>query len=210
MDHLKQQAYKFELFCSKLSDTINRAIKLSAADSITAKAALCFAVIKLHDQWNYRSREIVLLSCIGNCHTLTGKRLARSTILSGLCEPLAYLRENWASHTHKNMGSSWEPDWHVPSNTIRAASMLRCCNVAEIQNAFGAITIIEDVRNTRNVIVHALPKTFIKYKETQKRHYIGNKVEPIDFVLYRLEGTGPLMIDYWMDQMQQCFKAAIS
>jgi hypothetical protein len=136
----------------------------ATSDSVHKEVLLSYVVIKLHDQWNFRSRQIIHLSY--------GKSQAKM---------MNYLRRNWSPR--KNMNKSWEPDWHIPGNTIRAGRLLNIPNLAKVQNALGAGIYVDDIRWTRNAIVHNIPLSYGKFRSMCLRRYFVRNISPSDLPL---------------------------
>jgi hypothetical protein len=122
-------------------------------------------------------------------------------------DPVTWLRNNWT--TKKRMPPNWEPDWHVPGQAIRAAQILKVDNFTTMFNALSAITITDQLRYTRNAIVHALPATYKMYRKTVIGLGIPRDTKPVDFVYYRIGSTGPMLIDHWISELTLCLSAAI-
>ena len=194
----------FTNICSKIDYSVAFALNLIKDNPVEANWLISYSVIKLHDQWNARCREIVIKSCQGGYRTKRGTLLSRSVKEN----PLDYLRNNWARTTV--MGSNWEPDWHIPSNTIRAASLLNVQNLAEIQNALGAITVIDELRWTRNAMVHQLPHTFGQYRLISNNRSLSHITEPANLAIHRDVTSQKLIIDIWEEELTIALNAAIA
>src|SRR5205085_3098452 len=115
MKSLEKVSRRFDQYCLGLDMLVAYALKLQPSEPRIAKTIVSFCVIRLHDQWNARCRELVLKSATGRVLTSQGAHLARA--VRG--NPLEALRKKWGK---KVMDQSWEPDWHIPGTTIRAAS----------------------------------------------------------------------------------------
>lgn len=138
-------------------------------------------IVKLHDQWNYRSRQVIFESFAGS-----------------ECKMMRRLRQNWG---RKKMGNTWEPDWHVTSDTIRAARILNVGNYSQIQSVFGAVMYCDDLRWTRNAIVHNIPCSFIKYRDMALTKYRLSNIFPFEIILYTNPNTGNSIYEDWCDEM---------
>jgi len=161
MSSLARISGRFDQACAFIDRRIAYALKLDASDSIIATSIISFCVIKLHDQWNARCRELIIKSAMGNYRTLTGTILSKSTAIY----PLQELRNRWSSR--RTMDISWEPDWHVPAVSERAARLLNISNYNTVSNAISALTIIDELRWTRNAIAHELPRTYRMFRSFQ-------------------------------------------
>jgi hypothetical protein len=150
---------------------------------------LSYMIIKLHDQWNYRSRQIVLKSF--------GHSEGRM---------MEYLRNNWGIRPRDN---SWEPDWHIPNNTIRAATLLNIPDLAQVQDALGAVIYIDDIRWTRNAIVHNIPASFAKYRNmTLSKYHLLNAM-PFLLPMERNPITGNSIYEDWCDDLKNALRYAL-
>jgi hypothetical protein len=151
---------------------------------------LSYLVIKLHDQWNFRSRQIVQISY--------GK--SEGAMVS-------FLRDNWS--TRRRMSARWEPDWHMPNNTIRAGRLLHIPNLFRLQNALGAVTYIDDIRWTRNAIVHNIPSSFGQYYTmTLSKYYLTN-IEPSFLPLETNPNTGNTIYEDWCTDLRTALYIAL-
>jgi hypothetical protein len=203
MTSLVKISLRFEQSCNKLEQYITYALGLYATNAEVARLIISFCIIRLHDQWNARCRELILKSALGNCKTLSGQLLRRTVRI----DPLQQLRKTWSSR--KGMPHTWEPYWHMPAVTIRAAKLLNLSNYDTIRNAIAAITLIEELRWTRNAIAHELPRTYYSFRLYQSRKFNPPIYCPADYVIQRIAGTPDLIIDTWMNEIKTALKAAI-
>ena len=150
---------------------------------------LSWIVIKLHDQWNFRSRQIVLES-----YNHSEK------------EMLEILRQNWG---RKVMQCAWEPDWHIPTIAIRAAQLLKVPDISQIRNAIGAVTYIDDIRWTRNAIVHNIPASFSKYQEMALNKYGFRNIPPHLLSCSINPNTGNTVYEDWCVELKIALSSAI-
>jgi hypothetical protein len=107
------------------------------------------------------------------------------------------------------MGNTWEPDWYLPDQCLRAARLLGIANYATVFNALSAVLVTDQVRFTRNAVVHSLPVTYSRFRAMTARLGFGVNVSPLEFMYCRLGGTGPMLIDSWISELQLCIAAAI-
>lgn len=163
-------------------------MKAANSNDLKEREILCsFIVIKLHDQWNFRSRQVVL------------ENYGRSE--SSMIE---FLQSNWAS---RRMRVGWEPDWHLPQNAIRAARLLGVSNIADIQNALGSVTKIEEVRWTRNAIVHNIPISFKKFRTVIRNNYGQVGIAPHEILFHRNSSTGQTVYEEWCNDLINAISA---
>jgi|GEM_PF-3051390 len=154
----------------------------SSSDIVKKELYYSFIIIKIHDQWNYRSRQIVIQD--------SGRKESEAT---------NYLRLKWG---RKKMDNYWEPDWHIPANAIRAARLLNVPNLSNIQNALGAVTCIDDIRWTRNAVVHNIPTSFEKYNNMLLRNYHIVKVPPYSLLNEINPLTGNTIYEDWSNELK--------
>jgi hypothetical protein len=198
---------RFEQCCKEVECLLNEAI---AVQNTNERAFLTYSaqsVIKLHDFWTTHCRQLVLYSCREGT-TLSGNLLSRSPVLPSGADPVEWLRGNW-TRQGKRMGSSWEPDWHVPDQCLRAAELLRIANYSTVFNALSAVLVADQLRVTRNAIVHSLPVTYSRFRVMEIALGFTGKVPPLEFIFYRIGGSGPMLIDVWISELRLCIAAAI-
>src|SRR5207253_2583370 len=147
----------------KYDRLLTRALQLRGAEKEISDALIERVVIGLHDSFALAARNIILDSATGKNVTRTGRQLMRTAALVGFASPLDFLRHRWAHN--KKMPNSWEPDWFMPDNSIRAATLLQVANEVEITNGLGALVSINRLRATRNVIAHCLPNTWKRFRD---------------------------------------------
>jgi hypothetical protein len=150
---------------------------------------LSYLIIKLHDQWNTRCRQIILESYSHSVGRMT-----------------KYLRSHWG---RRPMNNSWELDWHVPNNAIRAARLLDVPDLIQIQNAFGAVLYIEDIRWTRNAIVHNMPVSFAKFKTMTLSKYFMTNRQPHTLPLEINPHTGNTIYEDWCNDLSSALSYAL-
>jgi len=204
MESLGKISARFEKICFAIDKRIEYALKIYSSNDVISKSIISFCVIKLHDQWNARCRELILKSAMGNYKTLSGRILPRSATIN----PLQQLRKTWS--TRKSMEVSWEPDWHVPNVSVRAAQLLRIANYNEVSNAISALTIIDDLRWTRNAIAHELPLTYQMFHNNQSARFGPPRYSPSDYAIQRIPRTpNIIIIDNWITELKLALRAAV-
>lgn len=152
---------------------------------------LSFVVVKLDDQWNFRSRQIVLLS------------YGRSEERMREC-----LQHKWTG-TEKRLDQDWEPSWHVPSDTIKAARLLSVPDYVHIRDAIGSVTYVDDIRWTRNAVVHNVPATFDRYKHMALDRYQIANVMPCRLLLETNPATENTIYEDWCDELRDALQLAL-
>ncbi len=192
---------------SKYDRLLTRALELRGAEKATSDALIERVVIGLHDSFALAARNIVLDSAAGKTVTRTGRQLTKTVALTGFAGPLEFLRHRWAHN--KKMPNSWEPDWFMPDNSIRAATLLQVANEIEITNGLGALINIDRLRATRNVIVHCLPNTWQRFRELNDQLGFHPMRFPPDLVMSYDPNTKNRYIDDWMSEIEDSIVIAI-
>nr|VFK23317.1 MAG: hypothetical protein BECKMB1821G_GA0114241_100460 [Candidatus Kentron sp. MB]VFK28443.1 MAG: hypothetical protein BECKMB1821I_GA0114274_100658 [Candidatus Kentron sp. MB]VFK74255.1 MAG: hypothetical protein BECKMB1821H_GA0114242_100276 [Candidatus Kentron sp. MB] len=182
---IQRVALRFEAVLNHLDDLFYEAS--STVSSAHKNILLSYVVIKLHDQWNFRSRQIIRLS-YGN----------------SLSQMMSLLRRSWSKQ--KEMESSWEPAWHIPSNAIRAGRLLNIPNLSKIKDALGAVTYINDIRWTRNAIVHNMPASFRKYRAMSLDKYFIRDIAPSQLPLEINPKSGNTIYQDWCDELRSALR----
>jgi hypothetical protein len=206
MKHLARIAWRFSTACEPIRRILDQG--RTSSDMALRKALLGFAIVRLHDEWSAKCREIILQSASGAAYTRKGVLLGRSSRLLGE-SPMPHLRRKW-SVKGSTMKSTWEPKWYTPSEASRAASLLGLSNEATVTAALGAGTIPDDLRITRNVVVHTLPNTWNQYRSLVRRYGHPSSTTPADFVTLRNTATGLLLFDEWIDSLYLNIIAAVA
>ncbi|NJM11556.1 MAG: hypothetical protein HC889_06445 [Synechococcaceae cyanobacterium SM1_2_3] len=110
------------------------------------------------------------------------------------------LRRNWSAK--KKMHIDWEPDWHIPNNAIRAGRLLNIPNLPRVQDALGSVTYIDDIRWTRNAIVHNIPIAYGKYRDMSLRKYYIRDIAPSLLPLETNPASGNSVYQDWCDELR--------
>lgn len=184
---MNRASRRFEAIVSRLDSLMIEAVR--ETDFKRKEYLLSYVVIRLHDQWNFRLRQIVNLS-YGRSE---GKMIT-------------ILRNSWGS---RKMDKSWEPDWHIPTNTIRAAKLLNVPDQTSIQNAVGSVVMIEQVRWTRNAITHNIPVAFEKFRRMALTNHRIIDVSPWEFPLELNPQTGNTIYEDWCSEMKNAIRYAL-
>ncbi len=193
--------------CLLYTRLLAKALALRATDKDVTDALVERIVIALHDSFAVAARNVVLTSAVGNTVTRTGKGLARVPTLAGVSGPMDFLRERWA--LNKKMSRSWEPDWFIPQNAIRAATLLQVGNELQIANGLGASTSPERLRITRNVIAHSLPNTWQRFRQLNNDLGINPIKFPSDLVLSYNPSTTNRYLEDWIVEIELSVAIAI-
>jgi len=186
---MNKPAIRFEQLLRRLDELFRLALRVTR--SPYREIFLSLIVVKLHDQWNFRSRQIILFSY---------KKSEKAM--------LEYLRKNWKT-PRGVMDNSWEPYWHIPRESIRAGTILRIGNLSKVQDSFGAVMCVDELRWTRNAIVHNNPKAFGKYRETILNQYKLKNIPPHEIITYRNPKTGNTIYEDWSHELLLALSAAI-
>ena len=178
---MNRSALRFEGVLRYLDGLFREA---SATPDVSRKdLILSYIVIKLHDQWNFRTRQIIQQSY--------GKSQAKM---------IEILRMNWS--TRKKMDKGWEPDWHIPGNAIRAGRLLNRPNLARVQYALGSVTYVDDIRWTRNAIVHNIPISYGKFRSMSLSKYYIRDIAPSLLPLEINPASGNTIYQDWCDELR--------
>lgn len=178
---MNRAALRFEAVLRHLDGLFREA---SVTPDVSRKdLILSFIIIKLHDQWNFRCRQIIQQSY--------GKSQAKMTEI---------LRMNWS--LKKKMDKGWEPDWHIPGNALRAGRLLNIPNLARVQYALGSVTYIDDIRWTRNAIVHNIPISYEKIRVMSLSKYYIRDIAPSLLPLEINPASGNTIYQDWCDELR--------
>lgn len=180
-------ALRFSVVLDRLDSIFLKAS--STADMLEKELFLSYLIVKLHDQWNFRSRQIILRS-FGRSEGIMMKQL----------------RNIWG---RRAMDIGWEPDWHIPNNAIRAGRLLNVPDLVQIQNALGAVTYIDDIRWARNAIVHNIPTSFKKYKAMTLSKYRINNISPCFLPMELNPSTGNTIYEDWCLELKTALRFAL-
>lgn len=160
-----------------------------AQDEERKEILLSFVVVKLHDQWNLQSCQIVLESYGGSEQ-----------------EMREFLQHSWGK---KPQSKDWELAWHVPGQAIRAAQLLNVPNFVQIQNAIGSVTCADDLCWTRNAIVHSASTALGRYAGMALEKYLLRDVLPYRLPLETNVATGNSIYGDWCDELGDALRLAL-
>jgi hypothetical protein len=186
---MNKSALRFNQIIDKL-DNIFREGNNSQFEFDREKA-FSYVIIKLHDQWNFRLRQIVMIDS-----NLSEKKM------------MTLLRQNW-TRNNKTMDNSWEPDWHIVTNTIRAGRLLNIPNLSNLQNSIGAVTYNDDIRWTRNAIVHNISASFRRYRIMTLNKYNLSNIMPYQLLNQINPVTGNTIYEDWSTELSIALQNAI-
>ncbi len=205
---LARETVRFGATCVVFRRGLARATKWLPKCPLLFEALVSSVIVRLYDAWAVRCRALVLQSARGGVLTANGRRVCRSSRLGRGGSPLAVLRQRWSRN--RSMSHGWEPNWHVPDDAIRAASILQVDNEAEITAGLGADVVSADLRILRNVIAHSLPATWAKYRQLERRCRTPRCRGPAYFgMAWNIElQNRPL--EHWMSQLALALAAAAS
>jgi len=177
---MNRPALRFLAILKRLDNYFLHAI--NSTNSQEKEIYLSYITIKIHDQWNFRSKQVVL-----NNYGKSDREMTQE------------LRTQWSPT--KTMPATWELDWHIPSNAIRAGRILNIRNLNDVQNALGAATFIDDIRWTRNAIVHNISKSFSKYRHMILSKYRLQNIPPYQLITEINPATGNTIYQDWCDEL---------
>lgn len=158
------QLYRIRLAFESDAEQIAAAVRMGLAqtDPIDQRSQIEWAIVRLHDAWAFRCRQLVKWSAVGGSLTRSGVVLARATNLQSRESFIAAVRRHWTPN--KVMGKQWEPKWYDPGEATRVCSLLGVQNSNEISMGLGASAFCDEVRIVRNAVVHSLGNTWGKYR----------------------------------------------
>lgn len=204
MRRVLKESFGFDRVVGRLTLLIRQAADPSTSAS-NREALSEYALLKLHDAWAFRCRQIVLRTAAGGITDAHNRIIPRATHLPLGVNPLQYLRSNWGRST---MGRSWEPDWFIPGATIRAAGLLGNANLASISAGIGASFAAAEVRTVRNLIAHSLPNTWRRFRDLSiPRHGV---VPPQQVILFVDIVSGTNQFSRWAADMRASIIGACS
>jgi hypothetical protein len=204
---LLRQLRRFDDTCSVLRAVVRAATPPANGRADLAGAAVEWAIIRLQDAWAVRCRAIVLASAEGLHQTRSRASLPRSPVLAHSQDPLDFLQRNWTPK--KTLGRSWEPKWYAPAEAIRAASLLKIANEAEVTNGLGAATAPEHVRVVRNVLSHSLPNTWARFRQLERALGVTVPGSPVSLAT-AIEPTASVpYVEFWMLEFRDSLYAAL-
>lgn len=207
--HLYREVFRFGCKYEHAMQCVTYALSQRDDAPILYDSTVASAVVVLQDAWAVACRAIVLNSAEGEAFTRKGHRLLRSPILSRDKRPMDELRKKWRND--KEMPKSWEPNWHIPKDAIRAADLLQVVNCSTIVGGLGAAIHVDKLRCVRNVIAHSFPDTWKKLKALQRQMGYRTPLSPSDFVLSRgSHGTGLRLLDQWYQDMEYALNASVA
>jgi hypothetical protein len=163
------------LVCCRRFDADTRSITNRVALALASanftpgdrEAIVEHAIIRLHDAWAVRVRQLIVLSAIGGHVTASGNVLGRATNLDCRLSPVHQVRLLW---TTRPMDSTWEPKWYDPAEAIRSARLLGVRNFLELSAGLGATLQARELRTVRNLIAHRVPNAWQKFRTLARNH----------------------------------------
>ena len=202
---LARHIFDFRLRREKLERLTLDALAMKSSHPERAEAMIKCVIIEAQDSWSLACRQIVLTSASGRAISRKGQTIARSSSATGGISAIDYLRLNWAT---KKMGNNWEPDWFIPANAIRAASILGVSNTPQITSGLGAAIVHDYLRAARNVVAHSLPNTWAKLRAIEASISVGTFLAPTEFVTVINPRTGKRFIFVWLEELEICLQWA--
>jgi hypothetical protein len=207
---LSRHLVRFRTDRKRIEGVLLGAFSIRISEPERFRALAEWIVIALHDSWSRSCRDIVLDSARGSL-SRTGRSLPRSNLLrgyAGCSDPVTVLRTLWAT-TGKAMPNTWEPDWFVPRNALRAAKLLGVANEIELGNGFGASAAPDHLRITRNVVAHSLPNTWQRFRVMQLSLGLFVATRPAELIVTFDVQSGMRFIDKWLQELEASLNVAI-
>lgn len=202
MSCLSLCSYRFSAEAHSLARLVTRVLSgtLSAAER---EAVVEHAIIRLHDCWSNRVRQLIVLSAIGGHISRSGRRLPRVTRLPARRSPVHQIRHIW---TGKIMSDSWEPKWYAPADATRCAQLLGVANLVEIAGGLGASLRADELRTVRNLVAHRVPHAWQRFRKATSS--MPPNCNAIDFVTSIDTATGLPVMSTWVLDLTSALHAA--
>ncbi len=125
------------------------------------------AVMQLQTEWNLFVRGLILDSATGKYENQTGQI---ASMLTKKKISRKHVKHMLIAQYKKR---ATEPDWHLPQEAIRAASLLQLSNLSDISNCLGVSPWpLDDLRYVRNYIAHQSAETI---QQLRRSGMIGSK-----------------------------------
>jgi hypothetical protein len=180
-------ALRFMEVTKRLDKLVQEALKMQ--DEERKEILLSFVLFRLLDEWGVQSCRIVLESYGG----------AEAAMRESL-------RHSWGTKPQKE---DWEPSWHVPEKAMRAAELLGVPDLDRIQGTIGSVIYADDLRCTRNAVVHSGPVALGRYEEMALDRYLLRNIVPYGMPLQTNYRTGKPIYEDWCDELQDALQLAL-
>ena len=170
-------------------------------------AAISNCIVHLQNIWSLTCRNIIISSSKGNVVDIKGNLIQKSQAIVNNINPLEFLRNSWF---RKPRQPDWEPDWYKTSESLKAAQLLNISNNNQVTFGLSAITILDQIRITRNFICHELPILREKYNNMCMSTIFRDHVSVFDFITSFLPSTTYRVFDIWVEQLTKALYIMIS
>lgn len=167
------------------------------------QASLLFLVVRLQHLWGEFCRELVVRSAIGDCVTRTGVYVPPAPGVKRIKD----IPNIIAQHTREQFSGS-RTHWEDPQFAIRHAQRLQVTNFRQLSLGLGSVTILDQLKNVRNFIVHPNDNTGPKYLQTTRT--LGFRgMPPIQLINQRFIG-GATIFETWVSELEAAAYAAVA
>ena len=204
MHNLAKNLADFDKEAGNISSLYRIHIEPGVTPAIRMAALEC-ALVQLQNVWGLSCRKLIIQSCSIDCLTIRNSIVARSSVCR--TEPVEFLRLHWG---RRNMNASWEPDWHVPSVSIRAATLLGNNNLGSLTVGLGAVAVADQVRFARNVVCHNLPRIWSQFNAMTLRTQFKKYRTVDDYISDLYQGTYVRVLEYWIAEFRTAFSLALA
>jgi hypothetical protein len=194
---------RFDADLARITAQIGRLLAMAPRDAGAEDVVVQFAIIRLHDVWAWRVRELVVKSSIGGTITRGGVVLPRASHLPARFSPVMRLRRVWTANPQ---GNHWEPKWYDPAQASRCADLLGTNNRTEIRNGLGASVFCGELRAVRNLVAHRLPDSWQRFRD--RLNPFNYRATPAEFALERDPVTGQTRFGRWIFDLRSALVAA--
>lgn len=152
------------------------------------------AVMQLQIEWEHFVRAIILDSAVG-----------RHSTRSGVVYSKLPVRVHNRRHASRLLVAQYpkrkhEPDWYLPQDAIKAASLLSLTNEGQIAAELGVTPWeLEDLRHLRNFIAHQSDRAALNVRTASKMKRTGRIIPSL--ICYEYTAGGVRRYENWVQFM---------
>ena len=154
-----------------------------------------FLVVRLQHLWGEFCRELVVRSATGGCATRTGLYLLPAPSVKRVSDIPGVI----ARHTREQFSGS-RTHWEDPQFAIRHARRLQVANFNRISQGLGAVTILDQLKDVRNFIVHPNGNTGPRYLQTTRM--LGFRGMPPTQLINQRSPGGATIFETWVSELE--------
>ena len=154
-------------------------------------------IIKLQLYWGQFCHELLIKSAIGGYQTLK----------SGILNPATISKPDDIYSAANIISNRRDFPWHIPSYCVRLARAIGTQNYNQILMGLSITAPIDDLRETRNYLIHPSRTTQLAYKRvTNKYGYPG--LNPLS-LLSTIQKSGKTLLHEWIESIRLMAEIAI-